>query len=269
LTVAALGVTLLCAGCPRPLPPVLNAATVKDAELPEDAAELLAYADTEFKRDSIVGAENSLVAVEKAIGPHALTVTKGDYDSLWRAARACGWLADEFTDKKMREQFAYHGIQYAKAAVALEPKRVEGHYYLGINLGLSATTKTIGAYNMVPQVRDAAKAAVRADEKFDHAGPLRLLGSVFAKAPPWPASIGDVEEGQKHLARAVKLDGDYPHNHLLYADALAADEKLKEAAKEYNQVLSAQPAPEYAHRFEKWKKEAASALDKLGTSSTP
>ena len=203
----------------------LTAASVKAEELPESTEELLKYADDQMKKDSVVAAENSLVALEKAIGAHAVTVIGRDYDALWRAARACAWLAEDFTDKKTREQFAYHGIEYAKAASALEPRRVEGHYYLGINTGLSATTKTITAYNMVPKVRDAAKAALKADEKFDHAGPLRLLGGVFAKAPSWPASIGDVEEGQKYLSRAVKLAPEYPENHLLYGDALAADSK--------------------------------------------
>lgn len=263
---------LLLAGCPRPLPPVLTAATVKAAELPEDREQLIKYADDEMKKDSIVGAENSLVALEKAIGEHALTVIARDYDALWRAARACAWLAEEFTEKRTREQFAYHGVQYAKAAAALEPRRVEGHYYLGINTGLSATTKTISAYPMVPRVRDEAKAAARADENFDHAGPLRLLGGVYAKAPPWPASIGDNEEGQKYLSRAVQVAPDYPENHLLYGDALAGDDKVNEAAHEYKQVLDAPERPEYKHRMERWKRDAASAMQKLGrhdTASSP
>jgi hypothetical protein len=254
----------LLAGCPRPLPPVLNAATAKAAELPEDREELLKYADEQMKTDSIVGAENSLVALEKAIGEHALTVIGRDYDALWRAARACAWLAEDFTDKKTREQFAHHGVGYAKAAAALEPKSVEGHYYYGINTGLEATTRTFSAYPMVPRVRDEAKAAVKADSSFDHAGPLRLLGSVFAKAPPWPSSIGDLDEGKKFLSQAVKIAPEYPENHLLYGDALAADDKLLEAAREYKQVLDAPNLPEYAHRLERWKKDAADKIQKLG-----
>jgi tetratricopeptide (TPR) repeat protein len=248
------------------MPPVLSAATAKAVELSEDRDELLEDADTEMQKDSVVGAENSLVATEKAIGEHALTVFGKDYDALWRAARACAWLADDFSDKKTRESFAHHGIGYAKAAVALEPHRVEGHYYLGINAGLSATTKTFGAVKLVPEVRDEAKAAAKYDEAFDHAGPLRVLGSVFAKAPPWPASIGDNEEGQKWLSRAVKTAPDYPENHLLYGDALADDNKMLEAAREYKQVLDAPCADGYPHRLTRWKKTALDSLNKIGGS---
>jgi tetratricopeptide (TPR) repeat protein len=241
---------------------VLNAASLKAEELPDDTGKLLQIADDEMKKDSVVGAENSLVAVEKALG-EAKVVTRGDYDALWRAARACAWLAEDFGDKMTREQFAYHGIGYAKAAVALEPHRVEGHYYLGINIGLSATTKTIGAYNMVPQVRDEAKAAVKYDETFDHAGPLRLLGSVYAKAPPWPASIGDTDEAKKYLSRAVKLAPGYPENHLLYGDALDADGNAQEALRQYKQVVESPCDAGYAHRLQRWRRSAQQAIQKL------
>ncbi len=254
---------LMLAGCPRPLPPVLSAATAKAEELPEEREALLKYADDEMKKETIASAENSLVATEKAIGAHALTVIGRDYDALWRAARACAWIAEDFSDKKTRESFSYHGIQYAKAAKALEPHSVEGQYYLGINIGLSATTKTIGAVKLVSQIRDAAKAALKADETFDHAGPLRLLGSVYAKAPAWPVSIGDPDEGVKYLRRALTLAADYPENHLSFGDALAIDEKQQEAKAEYRRVLDAPTAPEYAHRLERGKKEAAAALSKL------
>jgi hypothetical protein len=255
---------LFLAGCPRPLPPVLNAATVKVSELPEDREELLKYADEEYLKDTVVAAENSLVALEKAIGPHALTVIGKDYDALWRAARACAWVAGDFSDNKTRDQFATHGVNYAKAAVALEPRSVEGHYYLGINTGLSASTRSFSAATMVPHIRDEAMAAAKVDEKFEHAGPLRLLGGVYAKAPGWPASIGDPEKGVKYMEQAVKLAPEYPENHLLYGDALIADDKPIDAAREYKLVMDAPNQPEYAHRLLRWKRDACAALQKLG-----
>jgi hypothetical protein len=192
-----------------------------------------------------------------------VTVTARDYEALWRGARACAWLADDLSDKHERERFAHHGIGYAKAAAALEPKRVEGNYYLGINIGLWATTMTIGAYNLVPKIRDAALAAASADRNYDHGGPLRLLGSVYAKAPPWPASIGDLEDGLKYLGQAVELGRDYPHNHLLYGQALAADDQLEKAAAQLRCVVDAAPVAAWSHRLDRWRKEATDDLRKL------
>ncbi len=140
---------------------------------------------------------------------------------------------------------------------------MEAHYYLGINLGQSATTKTVGAYMMVPKVVKAAEAAEKIDKMFDHAGPVRLIGTVYAKAPPWPASIGDIDKGIEHLARAVQLDPDYPQNHLHYADALLADGNLAEAEKEYRLVLDAKVPPEWTRRAERWRAQATRGLQKV------
>jgi hypothetical protein len=114
----------------------------------------------------------------------------------------------------------------------------------------------------VPKVLKAAEAARQADEQFDHAGPDRLIGTLYAKAPPWPASIGDLDEGIKYLEQAVKAAPDYPQNHLHYADALVADCKIADAEKEYGLVLNATIPPEWAQRAERWRAQAHQGMQK-------
>jgi len=253
---AVLGLAL--SGCPGVLPPNLREATVKPGDLPTSVEELVRYADHEAKQEQASSAENIIVAVDRGLekDPRAIEL-------LWRGARACAWLTEEFEDKARRASYAQKGVDYAKRAVEVDPGRVEAHYYLGINLGLSATTKTVGAYSMVPKVVNAGKSAMQLDERFDHAGPARLVGTVYAKAPPWPASIGDIDEGLKYLARAVELAPEYPQNRLFYADALTVDNRYNEAEVEYRRVVDAQVPPEWAHRAERWKRDAALGLKKL------
>jgi hypothetical protein len=248
------------AGCPsRVGPPPVSGAAVRPGELPGDVPGLIAYADAEYAKDQPLDVENSLVALDKA----RLTEPKS-YDILWRGARAAAWLADDADgDKDRRARFAHKGIDYAKAAIDANPHRVEAPYYLAISIGLLATTKTLGAHELVPQVLKLAKDAVKMDEKFDYGGPLRLLGSVYVKAPSWPASVGDVDEGVKHLRRAVELGPDYPHNHLLYADGLVANNKLAEAEREYQAVLAAPSSPAWEHRLARWRNEAQEGLKKI------
>lgn len=256
LSLALLGLGL--GGCPPVLPPTLREATVKPGDLPGTIDELVKYADEEGKKESAASQENVIVAIDKGLGkdPRSLEL-------LWRGARACAWLTEEFTDKTRRASYAQKGVEYAKRAIEIAPKRVEPHYYLGINLGLSATTKTIGAYSMVPKVVKAGETAIELDQNYDHAGPQRLVGTVYAKAPPWPASLGDIDKGIEHLSKAIQLAPDYPQNHLHYADALAADNRLDEAEAEYKRVLDAQIPPEWAHRAERWKHEAERGLHKV------
>jgi tetratricopeptide (TPR) repeat protein len=252
-------VLALCvAGCPAPyVPPPKTAASVKAADLPSGAPELVAYIDEQDRVPSPASVENELVAVDKG-----LAADPKSYELNWRGARACAWLTEEF-QKARRAEYAKRGMQYAKNAIAVDGKRAEAQYYLGINIGQLATTRTVGGYLLVPQVVKAAELAVKANEKLDHAGPLRLLGAVYAQAPTWPASVGDIEEGLTHLGRAVELARDYPQNHLLYADALLKDGKLDQAEHEYEEVLKAPDVEGWARRLAVWKRRADEQLRKI------
>ncbi|MDB4968128.1 MAG: hypothetical protein JWN44_3817 [Myxococcales bacterium] len=252
---------LMLAGCPVPL--IKSGATLTADKMPDKAPELVKYADEIFVKSTATAGggtpemENALVALDKAV-----KADPKSFEAAWKAARAAGWLADEFyDDKTKRAHFAGRGSEYAKAAIELQPKRVEGHYYSGINLGLTATTKTIGAKFMVPSVRDAEKKAMQIDAGYDRGGPPRVLGSLYAKAPPWPASVGDPDKGVELMTQAVKLGGDYPLNNLLLGDALVAAERFDEAKKQYDIVLQAQPVPADAHFLPKWKNLAHKGME--------
>jgi tetratricopeptide (TPR) repeat protein len=227
--------------------------------VPEKVPDLLKYADDIYTKPEATSAdmENALLALDKAS-----KLEPKSFEVQWKAARASVLLADEFyDDKTKRAHFSGRGIDFAKAAIDLEPKRVEGHYYSGENLGLQATTKTIGAKFMVPSVRDAAKKAMQIDSCFDHGGPPRLLGSLYAEAPPWPASIGDPDKGVELVAQALKCGPDWPLNNLLLGNALVKAERYEDAKKQYQIVLDAQARPEDNHFLPKWKGLAKKGME--------
>jgi tetratricopeptide (TPR) repeat protein len=250
-------VALLLGGCP--VPPIKSGATVTANSLPEKVPDLIKYADEIYARPNPSSAdmENALLALDKAT-----KIDPKNFEAQWKAARAAQWLAADFyDDKTKRAHFSGVGIEYAKAAIELEPKRVEGHYYSGINLGLSATTKVVGAKFMVPSVRDALKKAMQIDACYDHGGPPAVLGSLYAEAPPWPASIGDPDKGVELVRQALKCAPDWPLNHLLLGNALVKAESYDEAKKEYQIVLATQATPEDEHALPTWKKKAQKGLD--------
>jgi len=244
-------------GCPK-LPPPQSAATVAPEQLPADVVSLLAYADEALKTDATVPLENALIAVDKA-----LTMDPQSVEVMIRGARACAILAEGYPERGRRRWFADRGVDLAKQIERLAADRVEGHYFHGSNLGFVAATKTVGAVLALPEVVRAAKRAIEKNPRYDHAGPLRLLGTVLAKAPPWPASVGDVDEGIKYLRRAVELAPDYPLNHLFLADALLADEQTEQAVAAYQKMLTFAPQLEWERRIQKWHYDAQKALEAL------
>jgi tetratricopeptide (TPR) repeat protein len=253
---------LLVDGCA--VPPIKSAATVSATNLPEKAPELIQYADELYAHATATAdsgsaeMENALVALDKAA-----RIDRTSYAAAWKAARACAWLADDlWDDKTKRAHFSGRGMAYAKAAIEANANGVEGYYYGGINTGAQATTRTLDGRFMVPSIRDAWKKAMQIDATFDHGGPPRALGSLYAQAPPWPASIGDPDQGVELLTRALKIDPDYPQNALLLGDALLADEKYAEAKIQYRTVLAAVPRPDDAHFLAGWKRRAAAGIEK-------
>ncbi len=253
-------VAVLVAGCLPPVTEIKTGSTMAAADLPSDAASLVKFADDSYAKQTPSAVANALVALEKA----AAAAGK-DVEVQWRAARAAVWLAEDVGDQPVRAKWAERGIEFATLAIGLDQRRVEGHYYLAIAIGFLATTKKTGGTELVPKMYKAAQDALASDERYDSGGPLRLIGAVLAKVPVWPVSVGDPDEAVKYLRRAVLLFPLHPHNHLLYADALVADDKLADAEREYRYVLVIPPRSEWAHRLEGWRKEAEQGLRRIET----
>jgi len=244
------------AGCPpnrQPETPI----SIKDSMLPDDPAALITYADAELRRQTPEGAVNALAALKKAL------LKEKTFEVLQRAAHACAWLSDAYEDDTRKKTFAEQGAELAKQAIEADDKRVEGHYYRALTLGQYAYVKQTEARTLVPQVLEEAKRAVEIDPKFDQAGPLRLLGSLYAQAPEPPTSVGDHEEGVKVLFRAVTLAPEYPQNWLLLGDAQRINRNLDPSEAAYNHVLNAQPASGYAHFLSRWQHQAQEGLHKV------
>src|SRR5262245_8924446 len=107
----ALGLVLVLAGVARAQPPVLPAAE-----------------------------KAPLATVEKEIASG-----KDTFANRAEAARLCSDLADKakVESKDERHDLAVRGVAHAKAAIAKEKGRAEGHYYLAICIGRKLENETI------------------------------------------------------------------------------------------------------------------------------
>ena len=70
-----------------------------------------------------------------------------------------------------------------------------GHYPLAQLIGFSAQTQRgADVKPMLNQMVGESELAIKIDEKFDSGGPLRMLGTVYTRAPAPPVAIGDPEK---------------------------------------------------------------------------
>jgi tetratricopeptide (TPR) repeat protein len=153
---------------------------------------------------------------EKAFSEARLLAQKDPKNStnLIHLARVVFDWADFARNDEQREEIALQGIAAARAVIEREPTNSAAHYWLGMDLGQLARTKTLGALRIVREMEDEFHRARNYDPHTDYAGPDRSLGMLYRDAPGWPTSIGNRKKSREHFDHAVKLHPEFPDNQL-------------------------------------------------------
>lgn len=193
----------------------------------------------------------------------AARTLRDDYNTLWQAAQALAFLSENESRKEFRREAARRGIVLARQARELQPDRVEGQYWYAINVGLLADVDRSYGLDAVGEMESALKRASQIDERYDFAGPMRVLGILHLRTPAPPVSIGSPRKGLRLLQRAVELFPDYAENYLYLAEALRDTGRTDEAKQAVGKVLSAEPWPDRQFEAVKWKVEAEKLLENL------
>jgi hypothetical protein len=88
------------------------------------------------------------------------------------------------------------------------------------------------------------------------------MAMLYAKAPPWPTSVGDVDLSLEYAERALVVS-DYPLNHFIMAEVLIQAEEFADAREELKKVLSAPNEGKWAKESEQWQARAQRLLKQL------
>jgi hypothetical protein len=155
----------------------------------------------------------------------ALTVLRDTQDPALRrsslGSKVCLHLAERETNQDKREKFAAEGVGFAETSLA-HGGSGDGavHYYLAANLGLAVREHPTLAMKNLNRLEDEMKQALALSPGIDSGGPLRLLGTLYLKAPAWPNGIGDRDKALELLEKADREHPGHPLNHLFYSQAL-------------------------------------------------
>jgi tetratricopeptide (TPR) repeat protein len=159
-----------------------------------------------------------------------------DIRAAWEFGRTTFDLADIVTANSQRAIIAERGIAACKQALEHAPDSAPLHYYLGLNLGELARTKTLGALRLVDQMEREFTRAIELDSKFDYAGAERSLGLLYRDAPVL-ASIGSKSKARIHLQHALDLAPRYPENRLNIVESELKWGDRKSARRELNALM--------------------------------
>ncbi len=237
-TAAMLGLLVLCAaltGCGsawRPRTP--EAAPQLPAEpLPTRAIELVRLSNRLLQQPpDDARLDRALAAAREA------TRRRPGYATWWRLARASLLVAQRHSRPQARRTAAAEGIVAAQQAIAAAPERVGGYHFLAACTGTAIQLDTDGALERIQEIETNAQKARTLDAGFQQGGPLRVLAAMYANAPSWPTSIGDIEEALEIFKELVASYGDYGENHFHYAESLMKVSDYENAAAQYRAVLA-------------------------------
>lgn len=122
--------------------------------------------------------------VEESVSVLTTSSHTNDYELRWRLARSLFFLGQEEPDSDEKRRLHSRAVQAGKQAVSLNPGRVEGHFWLGVNRALLAESSGgLKAALALLRARRELRRAAAISESYHGAGPLRVLGRLEHRAP--------------------------------------------------------------------------------------
>ncbi len=203
----------------------------------EKLAALLKQGDEMYAKRSGDKMTRKMIAVYK----EAVKLDNKSYEANWKLARAYFWLCDNTEHEDTDKRYGWMGYNYARAAIRLNPKGVDGHYWAAINMGehskglgiITALRKGIEKKFLNP-----LKKAMRINRGYERGGADRAYGNYWHLLP-WPKK--DNDKAIKHFKKSLSYDRAMPRTHF-YMARVYLDEGDKAAAKRHiGKCLSANP----------------------------
>jgi tetratricopeptide (TPR) repeat protein len=169
----------------------------------------------------------------------AIKLDLQNFEAFWRLARAHNELSGVIGDKQQRRQIAKQGYDYAIKAIALKPRRVEGHFWAAICIGRYGND--IGVFTAIRQgIREKflrhLNDAIRLDRSYDGGGPDRIY-ALYHQSLPWP--LRNNKKAIGYFMRSLQYQRQHPVSLYYLAKALRDEDQLDEAKAYLKQCLKA------------------------------
>lgn len=180
----------------------------------------------------------------------------------WRLSRANFFLGQESHSPKATKRFHEAGIQAGRMAEKLRLDRVEGHFWLGVNLALAARVASPRiAVKYVLQATAALEKAIEIDASYHAAGPLRVLARLQHYLPRLLG--GGLTKARENFERAVKIAPQNTVTRIYFAQLLLGLGEKTRARSELEQVLKAPHDPDWAFEINRDQRLAKKMLSEV------
>lgn len=214
--------------------------------------------------DALYQDRENLASAQQAadIWAARLAANPKDFTSAYRLAQARYWLGTNGLPEIQRKGALEGGIDAARAAIAIDPNKPEGHFWLAANMG--ALAESFGLRQGMKyrgQIREALETTLRLDQAFLQGSADRALGRWYFKVPGLFG--GSNKKSEQHLRQSLTYAPNSVITHLFLADTLADLGRKDEARKEYQTAIDAPLDPDWTPEDRRFKAQAKQLLQKL------
>lgn len=216
--------------------------------------ELMRRADALYdERERVENVRASVELLEEA---------EHEYEAAWRLGRALFFLGQEAEGNEEARAHHARGVLVCERAARLAPRRVEGHFWLGVNLALLAQTlKPLKALGHALRARRALLRAAQLDAAYHAAGPLRVLARLQHKLPRLLG--GGSKRARANFERAVQLAPANTVTRLYFAEMLLETGDTQRARHELEALLNAPDESSWAFESERDRKLARQMIGEM------
>ena len=208
------------------------------------------------KREDLASARRAA-----AIWAERLQKNPSDFEAAWKLARARYWLgghAQEDERKKLLED----GIAAGRAAVAAQPDRPEGHFWIAANMGALAESHGLRqGLRYRGAIKDELLTVLKLDPGFQQGSADRALGRWYYKVPGLFG--GSKKRSEEHLRKALTYNPQSTASLYFLAETLIALDRDDDARETLQKLLDAPVHPDWAPEDREFKQKAAALLKEL------
>ena len=180
------------------------------------------------------------------------------FDAAWKLARAGYWLGGHAPEAE-RRKFLEDGIDAGRKAVALQPNRPEGHFWIAANMGTLA--EDFGMRQGVKfrkPIKEELETVLRLDTGFMLGSADRALGRWYAEVPRLFG--GSHKLAEQHLRASLTYNPDATISHYFLAELYLDDGRKSEARAELQKVIDVPFSKEWVPEDQDFKEKARRLL---------
>ena len=197
-----------------------------------------------------------------AIWNERLTADPKDFESAWKLARAQYWLGTNGVPERDRKAALEAGMAAGRKAIAIDPSRPDGHFWMAANMGALAESYGLrqGIRYRTP-IRESLERVLKIDAPYLDGSADRALGRWYYKVPGLFG--GDKRKSEMHLRKALSYAPNSIISHLFLAETLIELGRSDEARKELEAALAAPISADWAPEDRRFKQQAKTLLSKI------